>query len=272
MKSKIKITLLSFFLLISAWGNAGAIDLHTYISKMTLGEDPGEPDTIYAVCSRWSATEQVIQIRMKSDNTAHGDSISGMYMPLVITTDKPGVLLDTSIAATYSGTALEYWGFPIVSLFTPYYPGDPSYFPMHALMGGGDWGDAIVLPFGKGDHLIANLVFNISEPTKFVVDTTSNMSIGRPLEVATTSAYGYTPMWKGCTCEQLEILGDLNRDYDVNLSDVVYLLNYLFGKPGNSTLKSVTVADFNCDGHVLLSDLVSLINLVFKSQPIPCKL
>ena len=272
MNSKIRITLLSFFLLISAWNNVSAFDFLKDFSKLTVNEDPGEPDTIYAVCSRWSATEQVIQIRMKSDNTAYGDSISGMYMPLIITTDKPGVLLDTSIAATYSGTALEYWGFPIVSLFTPHYPGDPSYFPMHALMGGGDWGDAIVLPFGKGDHLIANLVFNMTEPTKFGVDTTSNMSIELPLNVATTSAYGYTPMWKGCTCEQLEILGDLNRDYDVNLSDVVYLLNYLFGKPCNWTLKSVTVADFNCDGHALLSDLVSLINLVFKSQPIPCKL
>ena len=228
MKSKIKITLLSFFLLISAWNNVSAFDFLKVFSRVTVNEDPGEPDTIYAVCSRWSATEQVIQIRMKSDNTAYGDSISALYIPLVITTDKPGVLLDTSIATIYSGTALEYWGFPIVSIFTPHYPGDPSYFPMHALMGGGDWGDAIVLPFGKGDHLIANLVFNTSEPTKFAVDTTSNMSIGRPLEVGTTSAYSYTTMWKGCTCEQLEIRGDLNQDSKVSLSDVVLLIQFLF--------------------------------------------
>jgi hypothetical protein len=62
--------------------------------------------------------------------------------------------------------------------------------------------------------------------------------------------------------------GDANNDSSISLSDIVYLINYLF-KGGPSPLYYNT-GDVNCDGKVSLSDVVYLINYLFKSGPPPC--
>jgi predicted outer membrane repeat protein len=62
--------------------------------------------------------------------------------------------------------------------------------------------------------------------------------------------------------------GDNNADGDVTLSDIVYLINYLF-KQGAEP-KPMQAGDANCDGKVSLSDIVYLISYLFKSGPPPC--
>ncbi|MDD1748951.1 MAG: SBBP repeat-containing protein [Methanothrix sp.] len=61
--------------------------------------------------------------------------------------------------------------------------------------------------------------------------------------------------------------GDANRDSKVTVSDVVYIVNYLFkgGPPPNPLLSG----DANCDGKVTVADVVFLINYLFKGGPAP---
>ena len=66
------------------------------------------------------------------------------------------------------------------------------------------------------------------------------------------------------------ICGDANEDTLVNLTDIVFMINYLFrGGPEPVPLAS---GDVNLDQEVNVSDVVYLINYVFKSGPEPCHL
>ena len=61
--------------------------------------------------------------------------------------------------------------------------------------------------------------------------------------------------------------GDANADDEVTVSDVVYLINYLF-KDGSPLIPKQT-GDVNCDGDVTVSDVVYLIYYLFKGGPPP---
>ncbi|MCJ7497313.1 MAG: dockerin type I domain-containing protein, partial [candidate division Zixibacteria bacterium] len=66
------------------------------------------------------------------------------------------------------------------------------------------------------------------------------------------------------------VCGDSNHDNLVNVSDVVFLINYLFkGGPEPYPLAS---ADVNLDQKVTVSDVVYLINYLFKGGLEPCHL
>lgn len=62
--------------------------------------------------------------------------------------------------------------------------------------------------------------------------------------------------------------GDANNDSEIAITDVVYLINYLFND-GPSPIP-LEAGDVNCDGEVGLSDAIYLINYLFKSGPEPC--
>ena len=54
----------------------------------------------------------------------------------------------------------------------------------------------------------------------------------------------------------------------VTVSDVVYIVNYLFkGGPAPSPFLS---GDANCDGSVNITDVIYLINYLFKGGTAPC--
>ncbi len=64
------------------------------------------------------------------------------------------------------------------------------------------------------------------------------------------------------------IRGDADDDSAVTVSDVVYLINYLFkGGPPPSPLEK---ADTNCDTQIGVADVVYLINYLFRGGPPPC--
>ena len=68
------------------------------------------------------------------------------------------------------------------------------------------------------------------------------------------------------------VCGDANADADPTVSDVVYLINYLFkGGPAPQCIPFKSCADANGDGDVSVSDVVYLINYLFKGgQPPVC--
>jgi len=64
--------------------------------------------------------------------------------------------------------------------------------------------------------------------------------------------------------------GDLDGDGSIALSDIVYLINYLF-KFGPPQFPLLVIADFNCNGKVSVADVVYLISYLFKEGPKPEK-
>jgi len=62
--------------------------------------------------------------------------------------------------------------------------------------------------------------------------------------------------------------GDANGDKKVTVSDVIYLINFLF-KSGPAP-NPYQAGDVNCDGYVTVSDVVYLINYLFKGGLPPC--
>jgi C1A family cysteine protease len=63
------------------------------------------------------------------------------------------------------------------------------------------------------------------------------------------------------------VLGDANSDKILNVSDVIYLINYLF--KGGAEPVPVEAGDANCDSKVTVSDVIYLINYLFKGGPEP---
>jgi hypothetical protein len=66
------------------------------------------------------------------------------------------------------------------------------------------------------------------------------------------------------------IAGDPNGDLFVTVSDVVYIINYLF-KSGPPPVHCPRSGDVNCDGKVTVTDAVYLINYLFKGGPPLCQ-
>ena len=66
-----------------------------------------------------------------------------------------------------------------------------------------------------------------------------------------------------------QIRGDVNMDYVVNSSDIIYLVNFVF-KGGPAPRGGVAVADNNCDTNISNADIILMINFVFKAGPELC--
>ena len=64
------------------------------------------------------------------------------------------------------------------------------------------------------------------------------------------------------------IRGDPNGDSTITVSDVIYIINYLF-KSGPPLAVCFKSGDVNCDGKVTVSDVIYLINYLFKGGPPP---
>ena len=65
------------------------------------------------------------------------------------------------------------------------------------------------------------------------------------------------------------IRGDANGDKARNLSDIIYLVNYVF-KGGPPPIISLFAGDVNCNGSVNLTDVIFMVNYVFKGGSAPC--
>jgi 3',5'-cyclic AMP phosphodiesterase CpdA len=63
--------------------------------------------------------------------------------------------------------------------------------------------------------------------------------------------------------------GDANGDGVINVTDVVYLINYLFLIPPGPAPQPWAAGDANCDGTINVSDVVYLINYLFLIPPGP---
>ncbi len=63
--------------------------------------------------------------------------------------------------------------------------------------------------------------------------------------------------------------GDADEDGTVSVSDVIYLIEYLF-KGGPAPIQVLQVGDADCDGKVTIGDVIYLVNYLFKGWSPPC--
>jgi hypothetical protein len=64
------------------------------------------------------------------------------------------------------------------------------------------------------------------------------------------------------------VCGDVDSDGIVNVSDVVFLLNYIFG--GGPPPQVLAAADCDCSDTVNVADAVWLLSYIFAGGPKPC--
>jgi hypothetical protein len=64
------------------------------------------------------------------------------------------------------------------------------------------------------------------------------------------------------------VCGDINGSGDVDISDAVYIVRYIFG--GGQPPFGGQVGDLNCDGSCDISDAVYLMQYIFAGGPVPC--
>lgn len=64
-------------------------------------------------------------------------------------------------------------------------------------------------------------------------------------------------------------LGDVNNDHLVNITDAVYLIEWIFDG-GPTPIPNAAVGDVNCDALTNITDVVYLINYIFAGGPPPC--
>ena len=105
---------------------------------------------------------------------------------------------------------------------------------------------------------------------------------GSPVEIGGYYLNGYAsrPAVSGthiyvCTERALDVLrmricGDMDGSGEINISDAVYLINYIFSHgPAPQDTRS---GDIDCDGAVTIADAVYLINYIFSHGAAPCAL
>lgn len=66
-----------------------------------------------------------------------------------------------------------------------------------------------------------------------------------------------------------DMSGDINSDGDINISDAVYLITWIF--KGGPAPKRTGEADVNCDGTLNIADAVYIVSYIFQSGPEPCQ-
>ena len=121
---------------------------------------------------------------------------------------------------------------------------------------------------GPGRGYLATLCFSITGYTDTVRVDTVFFPPTNHLIFVTLEPKGYTPIFtKGVFPVVPFWPGDSNHDMIVNVTDVIYLINYLF-KSGPPPYP-IVAADVNADCIVNITDVIYLINYLFKGGPAP---
>jgi Dockerin type I domain len=127
----------------------------------------------------------------------------------------------------------------------------------------GDWIDIIEDQYGIRSNFSADPLFCDASAGNYNVDVNSPC-------VMTKYECGSVVGAMEIACEIEYFCGDANNDKTVNVSDAVWIVNYVF--LGGSPPQPMEAGEANCDGDVNISDAVWIINYVFLGGNTPCDL
>lgn len=197
-------------------------------------------------------TEAVIEIWLKAK-----EELQALALPFEYTCSEPGLVLDSIvIGPDLTGESTQLVADFIDSVSNK------------AAIGYANIGSYYGI--GPGDILIATLYFKLQDnpgPQFIHLDTThvdpSNRYIFTRWEGMSFTTDAFLPVFLEYIC------GDANNDGVPNISDAVWMLNFVFlGGPPPIPLNS---AEVNCDGVANVSDVVWLLNYIFfPGAPGPC--
>jgi hypothetical protein len=99
---------------------------------------------------------------------------------------------------------------------------------------------------------------------------TNSLAIGAESMLVTEANAAILPILAGGDIVVMPayICGDANDDDFVNITDAVWIINYVF--QGGSPPIPFDAGDTNCDGDVNVSDAIYIINYIFVGGNIPC--
>jgi hypothetical protein len=119
--------------------------------------------------------------------------------------------------------------------------------------------------------LFCRMFFNVTGPGTIVIDTMTDPVTGYNFEMLEPQG-PVSVNWGGPYTFNVSAIpiqhGDANCDGLRNISDVVFLIRYLF--KGGTPSPLLEAGDVNCDGQVTVTDVIYLVNYLFKSGPAPC--
>ncbi len=134
-----------------------------------------------------------------------------------------------------------------------------------------------MVPTGSSDQmfaggsrvLTATMCFKLEDTMTICVDTGFWPIPEGPLDFANMVAAFWSPQHLMPVCESISWSerGDANGDSLINISDVLYMLNYLF-RSGPPPV-SFVAGDANCDDDLGVLDPLYLLNYLYKGGPPP---
>ena len=124
--------------------------------------------------------------------------------------------------------------------------------------------------FGDASHiLLATMTFRLEDTTTIRLDTCWIPTGDWGVRFSRADAVTYYPRINIPFLAQIHNAkrGDANGDQEINITDVMYMINYLF-RHGPSPVKFVC-GDANCDDDLGILDVVLLINYLYKEGVAP---
>ena len=218
----------------------------------TYAQDPGAPDTVYFT-TKYNGLFYPLPsgpgLAFIHINFFNDDSVAGISAPFIFS----GPLAYDSVSFRDSRVdSLEY------------HPVNDSLISQKKVLIGAIPVKEEYIPPGRG--YLTTLCFRITSDTGTVTVDTSFFPPNNRLTFVTAEPQGYTPVFvKAVIPITAYKPGDANHDMNVNVTDVIHLINYLF-KGGPPPDPSVS-GDVNGDCKLDVTDVIYLINYLFKGGP-----
>ncbi|MBR6980847.1 MAG: leucine-rich repeat protein [Prevotella sp.] len=119
-------------------------------------------------------------------------------------------------------------------------------------------------------NALTDVVVKRSEPLpidKWTFSNYANATLYVP--TGSRSAYMAAENWKlfGKIVELSGVLGDVNNDGQVNITDVTFLVNHVLGNAGEGFI--IGIADINEDRQINVTDVTALVNIVLNNTQAP---
>ncbi len=243
------------------------IFLLLFLSSISFGQDPGNPDTVFWEASGFHSGDTLyvkpgsfpadvaVDLLIWTDNGVSGVSLpfvdscyDSLSMPTYLDYTKNDPDNEPNC---FTGTLVENWSILSLKLFGV----DPTPTPPNFAISAVHFTDSLSTP-----GLLAYLIFTVNDIGCLCLDTIPVFQPGGMIpQLTTPKAVTYVPQYisKCFVIREVPFMcGDVDSDLFVSLSDVVYLANYYF--KGGEPPARFEAADVDCNLKIDSSDIIIL--------------